>query len=99
MPNDLLAVFILRRKPSVTDVPYAFLVLGYGNEVFQVHIPSREHDLALNYRTVSIVPFPVPGSPNPVRYGRPGSKLLDLTGREVVRGDAVRVTVGYDYAT
>jgi hypothetical protein len=99
MPNDLITAFILRRKPSAKDVPYAFLVIGYGNEVFQVHIPSREHDITLNDRTVSLIPFPVPGSPDPSRYGRPGLRLLDLTGREVVRGDSVPITIGYEYAT
>lgn len=99
MPNDLLSVFILRRKSSVTNVPYAFLVLGYGNEVLQVHLPSQRRDAALNYQRVEIVPFPVPGSPDRSRYGRPGFKLIDLTGREVVREETFPVTVGYEYAT
>lgn len=99
MPNDLIAAFILRRKPHVTSYPYAYLVLGYGNEVFQVHLPSRKYDMALNGQSVSIPPFPTPGSPDPAQFGLPGHKLLDFTGREIVRGEIFPLVVGYEQAT
>lgn len=99
MPNDLIAAFILRRKPHVTDYPYAYLVLGYGNEVFQVQLPSQKHDAAMNGRSVSIYPFPTPSSPDPERYGSSRCALRDFTGRDVVRGEIVPITVGYDHAT
>ncbi len=98
MPNDLIAAFILRRKPLVTGCAYACLVLGYGNEVFQVQLPSQEHDAAMNGQPVSIHCFPTPGSPDPVRFGPPRHALLDLTGREVVRGEVVPMVVGYEQA-
>jgi len=98
MPNDLIAVFILRRKPHVTNYPYMFLVLGYGNEVFQVQLPSEQHDLALNGQSISILPFPSPVSPDPAQYGSCRVQVLDLTGREVVKGEIVPVQVGYDVA-
>ncbi|MBB2929830.1 HNH endonuclease [Paraburkholderia silvatlantica] len=96
MPNDLIAALVLRRKSHVTDVPYAFLVLGYGNEVFQVPLPSKPHDEASNGKSLSILPFPVPGSPDPARYGIPKHGVLNLTGKEVVRGDIATMTMGYD---
>ena len=40
MPNDLLVAFLFRRKIAASEVPYAYLVLSYGNEVFQVSLPS-----------------------------------------------------------
>jgi hypothetical protein len=98
MPNDLIAAFILRRKPHVTGYPYIFLVLAYGNEVFQVNLPSRKHDAALNNQTFSIHHFPAPGSPDPERYGRPGRGSLDFTGRNVVRGEVVPIVCGYEQA-
>lgn len=98
MPNDLIAAFILRRKSHVTNYPYMYLVLGYGNEVFQVQLPSQQHDLALNGQPISILPFPTPGSPDPARYGPSRVQVLDLTGREVVKGEVVPVQVGYHVA-
>src|SRR5271155_817686 len=96
MPNDLIAAFMLRRKPQVKGYPYAFLVLGYGNEVFQVSLPSQKHDVAINGQSVSIPPFPIPGSPDPARFGTAGRALLDFTGRETVRGEIVPIVVGYE---
>lgn len=99
MPNDLIAAFVLRRKPKVIGCPYAFLVIGYGNEVFQVHLPSREHDSAINGQQLSFHPFPPPGSPDPERFGSTRCTLLDFTGREVVRGQVVQLAMGYEQAS
>jgi hypothetical protein len=96
MPSDLIAAFVLRRKQGVTDCPYAFLVLGYGNEVFQVALPSQQHDAANNGKPVSMPPFPTPGSPDPERFPLTGRGLLDLTGRDVVKGEVFPITMGYD---
>lgn len=96
MPNDLIAALLLRRKASFAGVPYAFLVLGYGNEVFQVPLPSKQHDEAMNGKPFSIPPFPVPGSPDTARYGAHSSVLLHLTGREVIRGEETTIHMGFD---
>lgn len=96
MPNDLIAAFILRRKLHVTGYPYAYLVLGYGNEVFQVQLPSEKHDKAMIGQPVSIYPFPTPGSPDPARFGPPVRARRDFTSREVVRGEEVPITIGFE---
>jgi hypothetical protein len=95
MPNNLIAAFILRRKPHVTGYAYAYFVLAYGNEVYQVQLPSKEHDEALNGQPVSIHPFPTSGSPFPDRFPLTGRTLLDLTGRELVKGEIFPVKMGY----
>jgi hypothetical protein len=77
MPSGLIAAFVLRRKQGMTG--YAFLVLGYGNEVFQVALPSQQHDAANNGKPVSVPPFLTPGSPDPERVPLTGRGLLDLT--------------------
>lgn len=99
MPNDLIVALVLRRKPHVTDFPYAFLVLGFGNEVFQVQLPSKQHDEVLNGKSFSILPFPVPGSPDPARYGTDKHGTLKLTGREQKKEDVVTIQMGYDSKT
>lgn len=96
MPNDLIAALILRRKDTVTGYPYAFLILGYGNEVFQVPLPSEMHDGQMNGQSISIYPFPVPGHPDPARYGEPKRAVLDLMSSQVRKGEIMTMQVGYD---
>lgn len=98
MPNDLIMASILRRKPRVSDYPYCYMVLGYGNEVFQVQLPSEKHDGAMNGQSISIHPFPAPGSPDPARFSSAGRTLLNLTGREVVRGEVFPLVVGFEFS-
>ncbi|MGY3228921.1 hypothetical protein ACVWWJ_000405 [Luteibacter sp. HA06] len=40
LPNDLIVAMVLRRKPGVSDLPRAFVVLSFGNEAFQVALRS-----------------------------------------------------------
>ncbi|CAN7385087.1 HNH endonuclease [Devosia sp. LjRoot16] len=91
-PNDSIGAMILRRKPAIVDQPYAYLILTYGNEQFQVQLPSEEHD-GTNAQ-YSIHPFPPPRSADP-QFDRAGRALLDLTSREVVRGEVFPVTMGF----
>ncbi|WP_457662306.1 HNH endonuclease [Sinorhizobium medicae] len=91
-PNDLIGAMILRRKPVTANVPYAYLILMYGNEQFQVQLPSKAHDGA--NAQYSIHPFPVPRSPDP-QFDRPGRTLLDLTAQEVVRGEVFPIIMGF----
>lgn len=99
MPNDRLTAAVLRRKPGVADVPYAFLVLGYGNDVFQVVLPALNEEADLNGVELSFPPFPMPNGPDPTVYGRATPKVLDMTGREVVRGETTKVALRYEAST
>lgn len=96
MPNDFIAALILRRKHTVTGYPYAFLVLGYGNEVFQVPLPSEKHDGHMSGQSISLYPFPVPGHPDPVRYGEPKRTVLDFMDCQVRKGEIMTTQMGYD---
>jgi hypothetical protein len=95
-PNDVIAAMLLRRKRAFTQIHYLYLVLGYGQEAYQVQLPSEKHDAATNGKPISVLPFPVPGSQGPGRYGTPRTGLLNLTGREIVRGDTVSIRMGYE---
>jgi hypothetical protein len=57
---------------------------------------SQQHDAANNGKPLSIPPFPTPGSPGPERFPLTGRGLLDLTGRDVVKGELFPITMGYD---
>jgi hypothetical protein len=96
MPSDLIVAFLLRRKPTASDVPYAFLVLAYGNEVFQVLLPSPEQDASIDGKPITLYPFPSPGHPDRRRYGTPRTGKLDLTGRDPVKGEFSTLRLGFD---
>lgn len=96
MPNDLIVAMILRRKPTAMGIPFSFLVLSYGNEVYQVMLPSFAQDAAINGLTQSIYRFPHPGSPHPERFPKAGRATLDLSGIDTVKGEPWPITMGFD---
>lgn len=98
MPNDLIALWMLRRKAGVEDAPYAFLILGYGNEVFQVCLPSPRQDQCIKDKPLSLPHFPTPNGPDPTVYGAPRRTLLDLTGRTPVKGEVMKLAMGFEHA-
>lgn len=82
-PNDVISILVIRRKDEIMDTPYAYFILGYGNEYFQVMLPSQERDQILNGQSFLIKPFPN------TRFGSPNYHSLDLTDRQVVHGEIV----------
>jgi hypothetical protein len=99
MPNDRLMATVLRRKPGVVDVPYAFLLLGYGNDVVQIVLPAPVEDSALQGVQLSFPAFPTPDAPDPTLYGKAVSKVLDLTGRDVAQGETTKVAMRFEIGT
>ncbi|MBH0022516.1 hypothetical protein I6F40_19580 [Pseudoalteromonas sp. SWXJ133] len=96
LPSDLISALILRRKNAVTGYPYAFLVIGYGNEVFQVSLPSEIQDGKMSGQSISIRPFPVPGNSNPAIYGETKSTVLDWMDFHVRKGEIMTMEMSYD---
>ena len=96
MPNDLIFVALMQRRESVTDVPFAFMVLSYGNNVLQVFLPCPKQDRAIERQTLTIPPFPRPYGPDHRRYGYPQTSILNLCGREEVRRETVPHAFGFD---
>jgi hypothetical protein len=76
-------------------VPYAFLVIGYGNEVFQFVLPS-EKDKGIMRKKMDLMPFPHPGSPYAARFPMTVRAVLSFAGRDVVRGEVYPITMGFD---
>ena len=97
MPNDLIVVILMRRKDLVMNVPYTFLVLSYGNDVFQVCLPSPKRDNAIIGGQKLVCPaFPVPKHPDPTRYGKARVEVLDLCSRELIQGERLSIVLGFD---
>lgn len=96
IPNDKIVLMLMFRKSDEIKLPYAFLILSYGNEVFQVCLPSPERDSALIGETIQIPAFPNPYSmdpdyPYPISVGP-----LDLSSTEKTRGKIQKVQFSFD---
>lgn len=78
----------------------AFLVLSYGNEVFQIALPSPERDAHFVGKGIPLYffPFPMPElAPElAARIGPPRRTTLDMTGRELVRGQVLEIVMSFD---
>lgn len=86
---------ILLRKTAVMDVPYAFLVLTYGNKMFQVYLPSPKQDSGIYDRGVTIPVLPT--LPNPAVYGKARVRELDLCKQELGEDEKVVINFSQDY--
>lgn len=96
MRNNLIVLMLMRRRAGVDTVPYAFFTFAYGNEVLQVFLPSPSQDKCIHGNPLTLMPFPTPGALCPARHGQPRVKVETLTGREPVRGEKVRVVLGFE---
>ncbi|WP_185641271.1 HNH endonuclease [Burkholderia stagnalis] len=87
--TEAIRIGVLCRKPDAPDpVPYAFLLLSYGYESFQVILPSPERDPRFeDANPCAIPPFPPPG-PGRSSYA---PEVLELRDTEIVRDAAGHV--------
>ncbi|MEB2489285.1 HNH endonuclease [Burkholderia multivorans] len=97
IPNDKIAIQLLRRKRDDIDVPYMFMVLMYGNEVYQVFLGSRTRDAHLNGKEGTFPFYPTPYDlVGNWPYGPIQRGPLHLSGAEVVRGDTCKMAMSFD---
>jgi len=97
--SDLICLLVFRRKLDDLDVPYAFFILTYGNEMFQVFIPSPERDKHIKGKELKLYRFPSILDFYPSDIGLPQVALLDLTSGVVVRKDTVTSVLSFDEVT
>ncbi|HKM70415.1 MAG TPA: DUF2934 domain-containing protein [Stellaceae bacterium] len=96
MPNDKIAIATFRRKEGIEDVPYAFFILGYGNEVFQIFLPAPMRDHMIDGKQITITAFPNPRDIYPSQFGPTRRGVMNLTGRNAVRGEIFTLRIGFD---
>jgi hypothetical protein len=93
--SDITAAMVFRRKRDAIDLPYAFFVLMYGNEMFQVFLPAPERDKHIEGKPLTIYRFPSLLDLQPSDGGLPESGPLNLTGTTVVKDDVVTALLTY----
>ncbi|WP_439890042.1 HNH endonuclease [Ralstonia sp. 25C] len=95
-PIDTITVGVICRKAeSVQAIPYAFLILVYGNDMFQVALPSPERDPVFESEApVVIKPFPKSPSSN----GPHQLYTIDLSNTEVIKDSKITSTMKFEQA-
>ena len=97
MRNDLTVLMLMRRKPGVSEAPFAFFVIGFGNDVFQVFLPCPEEDRQIHAQQVHLPPFPTPAAAFPTPYGKSQTTKVDLCGRQRVTDDIYQARFGFEH--
>jgi hypothetical protein len=96
--RDTISLVVLRRKDDYLRLPFVIFVLCYGNELFQVALPSPEKNWALVGTQVELPPFPHPIDLASSPHGQPYRYYPNLLGNAVVRDEEVTITMRYDAA-
>ncbi len=87
---------ILRRQNDYQRVPFAFLLVAYSNQLFQLSLPSPEKNWSLSGQQLSIPWFPAHSPDFEESFGSPQRYRLDLNGTSAVRGEIVTMTMRYE---
>jgi hypothetical protein len=95
-PANSFAIHLLTRKPDSPDrVPYAFLLLSYGMQRFQVNVPCPQRDGRFRVEApIELKPFPWADATEDVLY----AGEMDLSGSERVVGETINVTYQFENA-
>ncbi|EHP7597635.1 MULTISPECIES: HNH endonuclease [Enterobacterales] len=90
-PNKPLVIQLMHKKnDKIKGYPSCVLIIGFGNVVMQVMIPSAFDAVAKDIK-MTFVPFPTPFDEE-WRYGNPQQSTLDLTSSEIVINEKFPMT-------
>jgi hypothetical protein len=93
-PADLVRVAVLTRSSDEIEMPYCFFILAFGNEMFQVAIPSTERDGHLYGKKLAPLPsFPFCNDEAVVRTS--SVRNLVLFSDDWVKDDEIKITLSY----
>jgi HNH endonuclease len=90
-----ISLFLYRRRFDSTPVFYSIFVLAYGNEVFQVEVPSPERDLHLIDGAMYVNYVPTPFDADPSLGVETKQRAIDLTSGDRVAGEKFQVRFKY----
>lgn len=93
-PSGVIELMIFRRLRDEMDVPYASFFLGFGNETYQVFLPSPERDGHLHGREIDLVGF-CGAFERSRRDAAVHREPLDLTGTSIIKNDVKSITMRY----
>jgi hypothetical protein len=87
---------LFRRANDYLRVPYMFLIVSYGCQTFQVSLPSREKNWAVDETASEIPWFPVHSEERAARYGMPQMYVVDLGETQSINDGIETIVMRYD---
>ena len=95
MPFDFTRCYLLKRKADHSDnVPYMIFMLEYGNYTFQIPLPLCTEDKKLEGLPASMIYIPSSVEINDNVFFK--RKVLDLNSSTKVKGEEVKLTMGFE---
>jgi hypothetical protein len=85
---------ILRRTNDYVRLPFCFLIVFYGSQIFQISIPSSRKNWAVLPNQVPW--FPAHSVETVGKWGMPVPRIIDLSGTSIVKGEIEKITMLYD---
>jgi hypothetical protein len=92
--NRGIGAAILRRANDYVRLPFCFLIMFYGSQVFQISIPSRQKNW--DFIADQVPWFPLHSIETARKWGMPVRHIVDLSGATIVKGDIEKITMRYD---
>jgi hypothetical protein len=92
--NRGIGAAILRRTNDYVRLPFCFLIIFYGSQIFQISIPSSQKNWAVVPNQVPW--FPAHSAETVRKWGMPVRHILDLSVATIVKGEIERITMSYD---
>lgn len=94
-PNHKLIVLLLKRKRKRSHVnPHYYLVLGFGNLVYQIAVPS-DNDIKVGKQRISYVRFPLPFEES-WQYGALSYDIEDMVDCETINDKKFPINYSYE---
>ena len=95
IPNNKITLRLHRLKNIDASLPYMFLVLMYGNDMFQIFIPSSK-DSGISGKNIEIPYYPTPWDVVEWPYGQIQRRLLFLSGKETIRDEEFKISMSFE---
>ncbi len=99
LPNDRFQYCLLRRRAQYQEVPFMIFVLQFSNLVLQIILPMHNEDRAIiEAGKFEMALFPHLGGlkEHEDTYGPSGSRIIDMSGVEVVRHEHETMNFHFD---
>ncbi len=96
--SSFLPVMVFRRRQSTLEVPYMFFVIQYGNDVFQIFLPS-ERDVHIDGKEIDFCRFPTVLDFRPNSAETPLTELIEMNETNQIKGDLIKPVMSYGKRT
>jgi hypothetical protein len=95
LPTPGAIFMVLRRTGRADELPYCVFIAAFGNFIFELVVPSRQHDAALAGKDLILPTFPTPFDQGSEK-GPPAWRAIDCSGTTPVQGKKASLVLQCD---